>query len=266
MHWAAAEASRRHASLRVVACPAVPPAEGEHRPGARRYEGLSGAVGALRRRYPDVSIEARSTYPHPPKSLLEGTSCADLLIVGTLSAATDRGWLLGSDLGMAARRSSCPVIVVRGRQQQPLRRILVGVDGSNASSAALAWAVDEADCHDAEVTVVHAWQQAGGPGRAMRPGDLDRADAQCMLDLVVRQAEKRSNRTVRGELIEGEAIAVLTASSEKADLLAVGSRGRSGFRTMLFGSAALFLAQHASCPVAVIHPRVQSHDPGPPLA
>ena len=91
----------------------------------------------------------------------------------------------------------------------------------------------------------------------MRGNDLARADAQCIVDLAVRQCEKRTSRAVSGEAIEGDATAVLTTASKDADLLAVGSRGRSGFKTMLFGSVALFVADRASCPVAVIHPRLR---------
>lgn len=263
MLWAGAEAARRKASLRVVACFAVPSAVDYYGIGACQRQDLVDAVGAARRRYPDLSIEAASTHLDPRDALLEEASNADLLIVGASSSGTAKRWLFGSVPRTAARRSSCPVIVVRGRDQQPPRRIVVGVDSSNASAAALNWAVDEADRHDAELIVVHAWQRAGGVGRSMRRDDLDRADAQCMVDLAVRQAEKRINRSLRGQLIEGEATAVLLAASETADLLAVGSRGRSGFKTMLFGSAALFVAEHAPCPVAVIHPRIQSRDPGP---
>jgi len=61
---------------------------------------------------------------------------------------------------------------------------------------------------------------------------------------------------VVGQLIEGSASEVLIDASRGADLLAVGSRGRSGFKTMLFGSVALFVVEHATCPVAVSHPQI----------
>jgi nucleotide-binding universal stress UspA family protein len=164
--------------------------------------------------------------------------------------------LLGSMMRTGARRSSRPVIVVRGRLRPHLRRIAVGVDGSNAAAAALDWAIAEAERHGAELRVVHAWRRCTGTSR--RNTDLDRADAQCVVDLAVRHCEKRTSVPVSGELIEGEAADVLTAASRQVDLVALGSRGRSGFKTMLFGSVALFVAGHSSCPVAVVHPHVRS--------
>lgn len=255
--WAAAEAARHKASLRVVACPAAPPDADDVNIGTRRRDDVVDAVTAVRHLYPQVSI----THLDARDALLDAASGADLLIVGPPSSGTAQRCLLGLVPRRAPRRSSCPVIVVRGRHHQPVRRIVVCVDSSNASSTALAWAIDEADLHDAELIVVHAWPRPGGAARSMRRDDLDRADAQCVVDLAVRQAEKRTNRSMRGELIEGEATEVLTAASENADLLAMGSRGRGGFKTMLFGSVALFVAEHAACPVAVIHPRVRSDDP-----
>jgi nucleotide-binding universal stress UspA family protein len=165
--------------------------------------------------------------------------------------------LLGSMMRTGARRSSRPVIVVRGRLRTHLRRIAVGVDGSNAAAAALDWAIAEAERHGAELRVVHAWRRPCA-STSRRHTDLDRADAQCVVDLAIRHCEKRTSVPVSGELIEGEAAAVLTAASSQVDLLALGSRGRSGFKTMLFGSVALFVAGHSSCPVAVVHPHVRS--------
>ena len=50
-----------------------------------------------------------------------------------------------------SRRTSCPVIALRGQQRQPIRRIAVGIDDSNAAAIALDWAADEAYRHGAEV-------------------------------------------------------------------------------------------------------------------
>ena len=59
------------------------------------------------------------------------------------------------------------------------------------------------------------------------------------------------------ELVDGPAIPALAAASMNVDLIAVGSRGSSGYKTMLFGPVARFVLANADCPVAVIHPRVR---------
>jgi nucleotide-binding universal stress UspA family protein len=146
--------------------------------------------------------------------------------------------------------------VVRGERQQMPRRIVVGVDSSRAAAAAVDWASEEAERHGADLVVVHAWLPDGDNGRSTRTRDLARADAQCVVDLAVRRCRERTGGVVQGQLVEGCASAALTEASSTADLLVVGSRGRSGFRTMLFGSVAIFVTEHAHCPVSVNHPQV----------
>jgi nucleotide-binding universal stress UspA family protein len=144
----------------------------------------------------------------PEDSLLRAGVGADLMIIGASTPAAARAALFAS-APPTARRSACPLVVVRGRRRDAMRRIVVGVDGSNAAEAASDWAFDEADRHGASVTVLHA------------------------------------------------SPLVLVGASGHTDLLVIGSRGRSGFRTMLFGSSAIAVVEHARCPVAVIHPHVR---------
>jgi len=150
---------------------------------------------------------------------------------------------------------------VRGDASQPLRRIVVGIDSPSPPGGVVDWAADEAGRHDAELVIVHAWQPTRPPGRSLRDNALAQADARCAIDLTVRRCQTRAACTVRGELIEGEPADVLSVASRGADLVVVGSRGRSGFITMLFGSVATSIVELADCPVAVIPPRVRSTDP-----
>ncbi len=119
---------------------------------------------------------------------------------------------------------------MRGPAGLPIRRIIVGVDGSNAAAVAVEWAVEEAGYHNADVRLVHV--------RTRPAGAVDVAVA-------------------GSELIAGDAAEVLTSLSDECDLLVVGSRGRSGFRTMLFGSVMSYVTEHAAGAVAVIPPRVR---------
>jgi hypothetical protein len=96
--------------------------------------------------------------------------------------------------------------------------------------------------------VVHAWKRPGGPGASIRGNDVARSDARCVVDLAVRRCNQRSGRRAAAELIEGDAATVLAAGSRNADLIVVGSRGSSGFRTMLFGSVTLLLVECAPAP------------------
>lgn len=184
---------------------------------------------------------------------VEALTTADLLIVDAAEPGTVAERLLRSVRETASRRSARPIIVVRGRLHRPLRVIVVGTDGSSAAAAALDWAAGEAEHDDAAIVVVHAWNALDPHGRR----DLARAQAQCIIDASVHQVQEKATCDVRGELIEGDAAAVLLAASADADIVAVGSRGRSGFKTLLFGSVALSLAEQATCSVAIIHPKLR---------
>ena len=230
IRWATVEAAARRASLHVVSFAA----DGLEADGDRR--------------------ESRDI-------LLDEAASSDLVIVGASTSGAATRWLRICVPRGGSRRSSCPIVVVRGDASQPLRRIVVGIDSPSTPEGVVDWAADEAGHHDAELVIVHAWQPTRQPGHSLRDNDLARADARCVVDLAVRRCETRSTCTVRGELIEGEPADVLSAASRGADLIVVGSRGRSGFITMLFGSVAASIVELADCPVAVIPPRVRSTEP-----
>ncbi len=246
LRWAAAEAVARDALLQVVCSGAE----------ARQHVAFARAASAARDDWPSASIEQVSTHTDAPNALLAEAVGADLLVVGELNTCAPQPRLSGSMPHLAAQRSSCPVVVVRDGRRHSISRIAVGIDNSNASAAALDWAIAEADLHHAETVVVHAWEQRSNRA-SMRANDLDRADAQCVVDLAVRHCKKHNAAPVSGVVIEGTPALALAHLGQRADLVVVGSRGRSGFRTLLFGSVAAFVAEHASCPVAVIHPRLR---------
>lgn len=183
---------------------------------------------------------------------LDEATDAALLIVGT------------EPITSGGRRGSCPMVVVRGTPRVDLRRIVVGADSSNASAAALEWAIAEAAHHGATVKIVHAWQQPTNGERSSRDRDLRQADAQCIADLAADPYEAGPERLIERCAIQGSAAEVLIAESLNADLLVLGSRGCSGYRTLQFGSVALAAIQNSDCPVVVVHPRLISSGTGDP--
>lgn len=74
-----------------------------------------------------------------------------------------------------------------------------------------------------------------------------------LLDALVCATRERANGfTVKGVLVEDAASAALLDQGESVDLLVVGSRGRGGLRSMLFGSVAHAMTEHATCPTVVL--------------
>ena len=137
-----------------------------------------------------------------------------------------------------------------------MERIVVGVDGSQGSRDAMAWAVDEARRRNAVVEAIYAWHQPFVGGYAemgeMGLGDYD-AEAEGILEETV-AAVDTTGVTVERHVIPGRPSQVLVEESKGASLLVIGSRGRGGFAGLLLGSVSQQAAHHAPCPVVIIPP------------
>ena len=141
-----------------------------------------------------------------------------------------------------------------------MKQIVVGIDGSPTSRAALHWALDEARAHGAAVTVVHAWHDPyTGSALPFAPGLIDptsyHAVGERLLDSVV-DAENLSglSEPVRRLVVHDSAAHALVEAADGADLLVVGSRGHGGFTGLLLGSVSQQVIHHARCPVVVLPP------------
>lgn len=135
------------------------------------------------------------------------------------------------------------------------RRIVVGVDGSPPSRAALELGVQEARCRDARLVAVHAWNPPtylGPPEYTgyLVPGSELRAQAAEFLDQAV--ANVPDDIRLQRRVVEGPIVTTLIEMSADAELVLVGSRGRGGFAGLLLGSTSHQLATHAHCPVVVV--------------
>ncbi|HLY84451.1 MAG TPA: universal stress protein [Acidimicrobiales bacterium] len=133
--------------------------------------------------------------------------------------------------------------------------IVVGVDGSELARRALDWALEEAAVRGVGCRLVHAWNYGMAATGLIPGGALEQIgeDAQTLLDQDVAYA-RLSGVAVEGRLVFGVAGAVLAEESRDADLLVVGSRGRSGLASTLLGSVSIACVHHSACPVVVIPP------------
>jgi nucleotide-binding universal stress UspA family protein len=140
-------------------------------------------------------------------------------------------------------------------------RIVVGIDGSEASRHALRWAANEAHVRDVELEVVGVWSF---------PMYLDPMGGAHPLPDLLERSEERERTLLDDEIAYvlgatpavpikitlrcGSTAPALLEEAKGSDLLVVGSRGRGGFFSMLLGSTAMHCVQHASVPVAVVRP------------
>jgi nucleotide-binding universal stress UspA family protein len=161
-----------------------------------------------------------------------------------------------------------------------VKRIVVGVDDSPGSEAALTWAAEEARLHDAELLIVHAY---GVPSdypsltlaavytadtRAVQRSVSQRdRERQAGFDRARQHAEATVATALRRALPHGTGIHLeslpvantrparaLIEASRDADLLVVGSRGRGNVAGLVLGSVSQQCLHHSACPVAVVRP------------
>jgi nucleotide-binding universal stress UspA family protein len=134
-------------------------------------------------------------------------------------------------------------------------RIVVGVDGSQHSKDALRWAAHFARVFGAGLEVVTAWEYPPALGWSVVPDDWDPAqDMERVLEETVQEVFGDEPPAGLQLLVhEGGAAKVLLDASEGATVLVVGSRGHGGFAGLLLGSVSANVAEHAPCPVLIIH-------------
>jgi nucleotide-binding universal stress UspA family protein len=131
------------------------------------------------------------------------------------------------------------------------RRIVVGVDGSVPSKAALSWAVQQGKLTGAVVEAVIAWEFPATYGYPVPVSGVswEQLAQQAVSEAV---ADVAAPVKVTYKVVEGNAAQALVDESAGADLLVVGSRGHSGFVEALLGSTSQHCVHHATCPVVVI--------------
>jgi nucleotide-binding universal stress UspA family protein len=135
--------------------------------------------------------------------------------------------------------------------------IVVGMDGSQPSYAALDWGVAAARRRHLPVRIVHALEWA-------QPDKLSEAEA--APDSPAQMLARAEGYAVAAgpeldfvfEMVEGDASGVLVGESSRATIVVVGNRGLGGFESLLAGSVSVQTAAHAHCPVVVVRPRVEA--------
>jgi nucleotide-binding universal stress UspA family protein len=132
--------------------------------------------------------------------------------------------------------------------------VVVGVDGSRLSEAALAFAVDTAVRRGTSLVAVHAWQDTADP-RVAALIDWEAVaveEAAVLAERLAGWQDKNPDLTIERRVVRDSPAHELTALSATAQLVVVGSRGRGGFAGLLLGSVSQALLRHAACPVAVV--------------
>ena len=256
---AAAEAALRRRPLHVVHADPFGTAANSAA-GARPDElgrWVTRAMEQASAAHPRLTVTGEVARGFPQPVLVEASRDAELVVIGGCGLGALARALVETVAGGLALRSSCPVLVTRG-PGTPVGAIVVGVDGSPESEAALGFAFGEANLRGRRLVVVHAWSRPGPrrPG-AVLPIDFDamsvRAGAERMVaELSAGWREKYPDVPVRTLLPHGHPREVLTEVGETASLMVVGTRGLTVPPVPELGSVSRHLLYRAPCPVVVV--------------
>lgn len=144
--------------------------------------------------------------------------------------------------------------------------IVVGVDGSSSSMAAVRWATDEAAMRNVPLSLIHVVDTppAGllALGGAVLPPLAETEDWQktegantvsAAVKVVEDSTQSGAHPKLRAEVCFAATVPTLVDLSKEAQMIVVGSRGQGAINRILLGSVSSGLIHHAHCPVAVIH-------------
>ena len=283
VEWGAIEASLRGVALRIVTADPVPSwnyAEPGSSGGRLRFENqVQAAVGLARHLAPAVTIETALIEKTPNEALVAEMATAEVGVLGRRGLSMLPELVVGSTSLYVAAHASCPVVVLRacGDEVQPgteAGRVVVGVDGSAFSAAAITFAFAEAELHSVGLTAVHAWSPyvhssaegvlipesvTGYESMELRVqgGNLEAAgwaaeEVRLVAESLAGYAERYPAVDVRHVIVETSAERALIGASAGASLVVVGSRGTGAFDSLVLGSTSYALLHHAHSAVAIV--------------
>jgi nucleotide-binding universal stress UspA family protein len=268
VQWAAREAARRHAVLRVVHVfdwewrSAQFDASSEYIDVARQLaEAVTGAaIDQAVAVAPDLKVEADALIGSTVVRLLEATRDAGLLVVGSRGRGGFASLLLGSVGQRVATHAPCPVVVVRGRGDVTEGPVAVGVDDSDGAATVLEAAFEAAAGRNTSLTVIRTFLPpvplwvAGVPPLDVATPEEDDAEHARVEALVAPFRDRFPQVPAEVVVSHHSAAAVLSGVSHTVQLVVVGSHGRGAIAGALLGSTGLQLLHHADCPVLIVRP------------
>jgi nucleotide-binding universal stress UspA family protein len=196
------------------------------------------------------------------RHLIERSASASLVVLGSRGLSGFTSLVVGSISVAVAAHGRCPVVVVRGADPDTAPRedgpVVVGVDGSPSSRAALDLAFEAAALRGVPLKAVHAWSDLPVTTVWELTTDwhsIQQYESEELNQWLADGRARHPDVSVEEVVVRDGAAHILLEHARTAQLIVVGSRGRGGFRGLLLGSTSQAMIHHAACPVAVVPPR-----------
>ncbi|WP_327322616.1 universal stress protein [Streptomyces sp. NBC_01210] len=258
--WAADEAHRRHLALRLLL--AVPPLHDARHADATAHhielrrrgdEALTSAAAWARARHGKLEVMTDLLDGVPAPALCRHSEQARMVVLGSRRLGRAEEFFSASSVvAPVSAQADCPVVVVGEPEhvtQQPLY-LVVGVDGSQASRAAVAQAFEQASLRGAGLRALWIWPPPvvsfTGEAEAMRER------RRLLSETTAGWSEKYPDVALTHEVVRGHPVEELARASEHALAVVVGRRGRGGYTGMRLGSVVHGLLHRALCPVITV--------------
>jgi nucleotide-binding universal stress UspA family protein len=211
-------------------------------------------------RHPGLKVTTSLERGVAEEVLVRESLRARSLVLGSRGTSSFSTLLAGSTTMHAATHAHCTVIAVPGEMAAPVGgQVVVGVDGSELSEAAVAFAFQEAGETGAPLIAVHAWldpavTSALGPVLAPLDDPVRHSEGQDVLlaESLAGWSEKYPEVAVTRRVVHAHPVTALVDSAAGARMVVVGSRGHGAVRSLLLGSVSHGLLHLAQCPVAVV--------------
>lgn len=269
VRWAAERAARVGASLRLIHAYELPfgfptgVTEEESVLHALRTHGRRWLAAArdTANEVAALDIETELAAMAASTGLAIESANASVLVLGNRGRSPLTGALAGSTSLALAAQAQCPLVLVRANGADGNPRtgpVVVGVDGTEVSESALAFAFTEASVQDAMLVAVHAWAETVfETALAGDTGSLDWARhrelaGEALAERLAGWQEKYPEVLVERDLVHERPTIALRRRAETARMVVVGRRGHNGFPGLALGSTSQHLLHHAPCPVAVV--------------
>jgi len=218
---------------------------------------LQSVVTQLQEQWPSLVIEHELLEGHTAEELGRRSESATLLVIGTHKLGLVEGMLFGARSLQIVQAAACPVAVIPMGSGGTGHGVVVGVDGSQASEAAIDFAAAEAARLDQPLDAVHAWHIPPTWTIEYQPdaetlSSVEADETRLLMDSLERVRSRYPNLKMTTAVARDYPARVLTKHGKDARLLVVGNRGRTGVKRLFLGSVSHEVLVNIPCPVVVV--------------